>query len=592
MIGRLLLALVFSIVPLAADPIRVLVFTSTDCPISNRYAPEIQRLAVTFAAHVTFVLVYPVSSDSPALIREHRRKYGYTIESIRDTGLQLVEHTGVTVTPEVGSWPGSAWCTAGGLTIDTSSSAGSARSRRRMISKSLSPRPSPGRRLPRHAPGQWAAFFRSAQVTTGFWRRLCTLCTLCPILASEARAQTFTKDVAPIVFDACVTCHRQGGPGPFPLTTYDEVRRRATLIAEVTRTGFMPPWKVALDVGHFVGQRQLTAREIAIINQWAKSGTPEGDPQALPALPKFAGGWLLGRPDLIVTPDQPFSLPAQQTDAFRIFAIRLPVTKRTYVTGIEFHPGNARWFITPTSVSIARPRHGAWTTPIHCLGTTGSCHGRRNIRRATSWAGHPDKLRRSCRQNWRGRWSPAAISSCSCTCSRAARSKTYCRKSASISATARRRERRRSCASVRQGIDIPAGEAAYVIRDPYVVPVDVQLLAIQPHAHYRARELRGVAQLPDGSSRVVMHIKDSDCRWQHVYREETPIPLPKGTRLSMEYTYDNSASNVRNPELPPARVFWEQRSRDEMGDLWFQLLTSNESDRARLRSRGRRQDDR
>lgn len=102
MIGRLLLALVFSIVPLsAADPIRVLVFTSTDCPISNRYAPEIQRLAVTFAAHVTFVLVYPVSSDSPALIREHRRKYGYTIESIRDTGLQLVEHTGVTVTPEV-----------------------------------------------------------------------------------------------------------------------------------------------------------------------------------------------------------------------------------------------------------------------------------------------------------------------------------------------------------------------------------------------------------------------------------------------------------------------------------------------------------
>jgi tetratricopeptide (TPR) repeat protein len=81
-----------------------------------------------------------------------------------------------------------------------------------------------------------------------------------------------------------------------------------------------------------------------------------------------------------------------------------------------------------------------------------------------------------------------------------------------------------------------------------------------------------------------MHINDWDFRWQHVYREETPIPLPKGTRLSMEYTYDNSASNVRNPELPPARVFWGQRSRDEMGDLWFQLLASNESDRARLTS--------
>ena len=80
-----------------------------------------------------------------------------------------------------------------------------------------------------------------------------------------------------------------------------------------------------------------------------------------------------------------------------------------------------------------------------------------------------------------------------------------------------------------------------MIRDSYVLPVDVQLLAVQPHAHYRAKEIRGVATLPDGTSRLVMHIKDWDFRWQHVYREETPITLPKGTRLSMEYTYDNSA---------------------------------------------------
>jgi tetratricopeptide (TPR) repeat protein len=133
-----------------------------------------------------------------------------------------------------------------------------------------------------------------------------------------------------------------------------------------------------------------------------------------------------------------------------------------------------------------------------------------------------------------------------------------------------------------QGIDIPPGESRYVIRDSYLLPADVQLLAIQPHAHYRAKEIRGTATFPDGTSRLVMHIKDWDFRWQHVYREETPIPLPKGTRLSMEYTYDNSSTNVRNPELPPARVYWGQRSRDEMGDLWFQLLASNDRDRARL----------
>src|SRR5688572_33249523 len=157
-----------------------------------------------------------------------------------------------------------------------------------------------------------------------------------------AQDVTFTRDVAPIVFASCASCHRAGGPGPFSLTTYDEVRRRATQIAQVTKSRFMPPWKVEPGVGHFVGQRPLTDREIDLIEQWATTGAPEGDPTRLPPLPQFADGWLLGKPDLIVKPGAPYMLPAQQTDAFRIFAIRVPITKRTYVTGIEFHPGNAR----------------------------------------------------------------------------------------------------------------------------------------------------------------------------------------------------------------------------------------------------------
>jgi hypothetical protein len=102
MVGRFCLALMFTLTPLsAAEPIRVLVFTTTDCPISNRYAPEIQRLAAKFADQARFVLVYPVATDSPKLIREHRKRFGYSLESIRDTTQKLVKQTGVTVTPEV-----------------------------------------------------------------------------------------------------------------------------------------------------------------------------------------------------------------------------------------------------------------------------------------------------------------------------------------------------------------------------------------------------------------------------------------------------------------------------------------------------------
>jgi tetratricopeptide (TPR) repeat protein len=133
-----------------------------------------------------------------------------------------------------------------------------------------------------------------------------------------------------------------------------------------------------------------------------------------------------------------------------------------------------------------------------------------------------------------------------------------------------------------QGIDIPPGEGRYVIQDAYTLPVDADLLAIQPHAHYRAKEIIGTASFPDGTSRRVMHIRDWDFRWQHVYRLVDPLALPEGTRLSMEYTYDNSPGNIRNPEVPPTRVLWGQRSKDEMGDLWFQLLTRSERDRERL----------
>src|SRR6187402_2926522 len=100
MFGRLFLALMFAIAPLsAAEPIRVLVFTTTDCPISNRYAPEIQRLASKFKDQAKFVLVYPVPTDSPELILEHHKKFGYSLESVRDAS--LAKKTGVTVTPEV-----------------------------------------------------------------------------------------------------------------------------------------------------------------------------------------------------------------------------------------------------------------------------------------------------------------------------------------------------------------------------------------------------------------------------------------------------------------------------------------------------------
>src|SRR5688572_3612141 len=112
--------------------------------------------------------------------------------------------------------------------------------------------------------------------------RAVLLAALCIPSMSWAQDVTFTREVAPIVFEACTSCHRPGGPGPFSLTTYDEVRRRATQIAQVTKSRFMPPWKVEPGVGQFVGQRPLTDKQIATLEHWAAAGTPEGDAKHLP----------------------------------------------------------------------------------------------------------------------------------------------------------------------------------------------------------------------------------------------------------------------------------------------------------------------
>src|SRR5436190_6911329 len=120
---------------------------------------------------------------------------------------------------------------------------------------------------------------------------------------------TFNKDIAPILFEHCASCHRPGGGAPFNLLTYDNARQRAALMAQVTRRRYMPPWKPEAGFGDFVGERRLTGAEIALFEQWVESGSPEGEPGDLPAVPRWpAGDWQLGAPDLVIAMPEAYEL--------------------------------------------------------------------------------------------------------------------------------------------------------------------------------------------------------------------------------------------------------------------------------------------
>jgi len=397
-------------------------------------------------------------------------------------------------------------------------------------------------------------------------------------LAIAAATITYSKDIAPLVTDRCAMCHHAGGSAPFALETYDDVKRHASQIVKVTASRFMPPWKADPIDGPFVGQHPLTDIEISTIRQWVDAGAPAGDARNVPPPRQWPDGWQLGKPDLVVTLPEPYTLQANGTDVFRIFVMPLPVSQARFVRGLEFRPGNAR-VVHHANIRLDRtPASRALDAADPGPGYSGLI-----LRSADYPEGHflgwtPGQIAPLVPKDLSWRLDPGTDLVVEIHMQPSGKAETV---QPSVGLYFDDAPPSKTAAMLRlgrQNIDIAAGDASYVIRDSYVVPVDVEIEALQPHAHYRARDILGEATLPDGRTRELIHIRDWDFRWQHVYRFVTPVKLPRGTTLSMRYIYDNSAGNARNPERPPRRARWGQRSSDEMGDLWIQLLTKNEPD--------------
>jgi tetratricopeptide (TPR) repeat protein len=402
------------------------------------------------------------------------------------------------------------------------------------------------------------------------------------VLQAQPRSPTFNRDIAPLVFDRCARCHHPGGPAPFSLLSYEPVRQHATLIAQAIERRLMPPWKADPADGPFVDQKPITDADIQLFREWVAAGSPEGDAKDLPAAPSFAGGWQLGKPDLVVTPTDDFVIPATGGDVFRIFVLPLPITATTYVRGVEFRPGNAR-VVHHANIRLDRtrasrrldeadpqPGYEGLVAPTvndpdgHFLGWT------------------PGQVAPLLPEGLSWRLDPGTDLVLEVHLLASGKPE-HVRPSVGLYFTSEPPTRIPVMLRLgRQNIEIAPGDQHYTITDSFTLPVDAELHAVQPHAHYRARTVRGEAVLPDGTRRELISIRDWDFRWQHVFRFVTPVLLPKGTSVAMTITYDNSADNPRNPFQPPKRATWGQRSYDEMGDLWLQLVTRTAADRDRL----------
>jgi hypothetical protein len=134
-----------------------------------------------------------------------------------------------------------------------------------------------------------------------------------------------------------------------------------------------------------------------------------------------------------------------------------------------------------------------------------------------------------------------------------------------------------------RNIDIPPGEKNYKVKSEFTTPIDIQIVGITPHAHLVCKEMKGKAYLPDGTMKPLIWIKDWDFNWQEQYLYQTPIKIPAGTRLELDFSYDNSSDNVRNPNTPPKRVTFGEQTADEMAILFLQVVGENQTELPKLR---------
>ncbi len=411
------------------------------------------------------------------------------------------------------------------------------------------------------------------------------------VRASQARATstnpTFTETIAPIVYANCVTCHRPGEVAPFSLITYEDVVKKGKQIARVTESKFMPPWHAVHGYGEFVGERSLSDAQIATIATWVKNGMPRGDDSRMPKLPVFApDGWRLGQPDLILEMPVGFDLPASGPDVFRNFVIPTKLTEDKWVRGIEFRPSARKvvhhaLFAQVAGGSLAA-RDGADGRPgFGGMGAVGVVNDRGGSRSLGGWAVGATPMMFP--EGIAARLPKGADFLLQMHFHLSGKPET---EKSQIGIYFADKAPNKDVFSVElpamfgvgAGIDIPPGETGFTIRDSFTLPGDVSIYSAIAHAHYLAKEMKATATLPDGSTRPLLWIPDWDFNWQDTYVYKKPVTLPKGTRLDVTITYDNSAENPRNPITPPRRALWGEQSFDEMGTVGFGFEVLNKPD--------------
>ena len=420
---------------------------------------------------------------------------------------------------------------------------------------------------------------------------LCVSLANVPMAAQTAGAPTFSKDVAPILYNKCVACHRAGEIGPMSLITYREVRPWAASIRDKVSARVMPPWHADPQYGSFRNDRSLSAKEIDTIVRWASAGSPEGNPSELPAVPTFADGWQIGKPDVVFEMASEFEIPARGTVEYQYFEVPTNFKEDVWIQAGEARAGD-RGHVHHIIVSALEPpgtrrptamtmRPIASTAPAPPAAPAAPAPERPAIRQLT--AEQQAALARSGRfgasnmlVNWAvGEDAPVHAPG---TAKRIPAGSTLVfqihyttngtpgkdrsKVGFIFSKTPPAREVRTGIIA-NPGFAIPPGEGNHLVEAEATFTDDVKLYTMHPHMHFRGKDMTYTATYPDGRKEIVLRVPKYDFNWQGDYWLKEPLSLPKGTTLRVTAHFDNSTANKANPN-PNETVRWGAQTWEEM----------------------------
>ncbi len=438
--------------------------------------------------------------------------------------------------------------------------------------------------------------------------------------ANTIKTVTFTKDIAPIFNKNCATCHRPGEAAPFSTLSFKDVRPWAKSIKEKVANRTMPPWHHDPHVGQWSNDARLSQADIDTVVAWVNAGAPEGNAKDMPLAPKFTEGWAIGKPDLIIPMPKEFVLKANGPDEIQHFEVDPGFKQDTYVQMAEARPGNRK--IVHHIIAFVQPpqknndaakkmtpeerrkmreemddkmvffQDGFLTkvkadAPVYDDGCATSSGGGGVFRDGSGGDGGGSALLAGYAPGMNQAVWPAGTVKKIPAGSKLIFQLHY---STFLGVTSEERDQSsvglifaknterelKTTGIANHYFKIPAGAENHRATACWTAPEDMHIVTFMPHLHMRGKSMEFKAVYPNGKSEIISSVPSYDFNWQVVYYAKNPVAIPKGTKVIVTTTWDNSTKNKFNPD-PKKDIRWGDPTYEEMTIGWIDYTLDKQS---------------